>query len=227
MQTRLLPLDPTVLKIGQSSGVRAPGLHASDIYGDYYQDYDPKRYKRREGDAPPPLLLETGLIFESMLEEGLARRLAADGIPDGTIERPGEFTHRDTVQGVPFDLYYNPDLAIFNGVYRIGEIKATYMSSTVSTETIASARAGDESAREKIEAIPFEPKFEKYLSQIMFYGHMQRTPYARLYVWFICGNYKPPTEPHFLAWDLEFTEDEMASEYAMLVNHALAKGLIA
>lgn len=84
----------------------------STLYGDLYQDLEPKRYKRDE--APDPLRLEAGLSLEMMLEEGLKRRLA---------ERPGEFVTPD--EGIIF----SPDLFIFNHVARLGEIKLTWMSS--------------------------------------------------------------------------------------------------
>lgn len=194
-----LSLD--VLRIGKSSGERAVGVHASDIYGSLYKQLDPKRFGR-PGD-PPPFLLEMGLIFEQMLEEGLKRRFEAAETHE-QIERPGEFHHTDTWDGVPVSVHYNPDLFIYNGVLRVGEIKATWMSD--------------------IDDI-LDPKFDKYFTQIKFYCKMLGTRFARLYVFFVCGNYKPPTVPRLKAWDLEFTEDELDMNYAMLMNHAIYAGI--
>lgn len=196
------PIDTGLLKIGKSSGERAAGVHASDLYGSLYRELNPDRYGRP--GEPPPLLLETGLIFETMLEEGFIRRLAANGGEGEQIERPGEFTHRDTWDGYDVTVHYNPDLFIFNGQFRVGEIKATWMS--------------------YIPDLTHE-KYAKWLTQIKFYCKMQRTRFARLYAFFICGTYKPPTVPLLKAWDLEFSQDELDMEYAMLMWHGVSSGV--
>lgn len=193
-----IDVDLAALGIGSSSGVRAEGVHASDIYSDLYQDLEPERY-HRDG-LPPPTLLETGLIFETLLEEGLKRRLVESGEP-GDIARPGEFTHTDVYQGTPITIHYNPDLFIFNGQFRLGEIKATWMS----------PKGGIT-----------DPKFDKWFTQIKFYCWCVKTRYARLYVFFVNGSWKP-IKPTFLAWDMEFTHDELESNYGMLINHAMSK----
>lgn len=202
MDIQELAVDLRVLGIGQSSGVRAEGLHASDIYGDFYQDHDPKRYKR--GGEPPPTLLETGLIFETMLEEGLKRRVV-ESESAGTVERPGEFTHEDEVEGRPFKIHYNPDLLIFNGEFRVGEIKATWMSPTDA---------------------PYDPKFDKWHTQIKFYCYMLKTRFARLYAFFVNGTWKPQPMPVLQIWDIEYSQDEIDFEYGMMIRHAVSKGMI-
>jgi len=108
-------LDIAALGLGNSGGVRGEGLHASDIYSDLYQDLEPKRFVRdRPFDLPT---LETGIIWENILEEGLRRRF-------GHL-RPGEFQ-------TPEGIYFNPDLFMYEGpnkaTLRVGEIKATWMS---------------------------------------------------------------------------------------------------
>lgn len=193
-------VDLSLLKIGQSGSERASGVHASDLYGSLYKELMPDRYGR--DGLPPPLLLETGLIFENALEEGFARRFESLG--GEQIIRPGEFTHRDIFDGYEIVVHYNPDLLIYNGVTRLGEIKATWMSDINDLS---------------------HDKFAKYLTQIKFYLKMLRLHHARLYVFFVCGNYKPPTVPRFKAWDLEFSQDELDSEYAMLCYHGIHKGL--
>lgn len=198
------PLDLAEVGIGHSSGVRAAGLHASDIYNDLFQDLEPNRYKR---DREAPLLvLELGLIFEQMLEEGLARRLATS-VNGEEITRPGELTHEGEFEGHPFTLHYSPDLFIFpkRGELRLGEIKATKMSP---------------------KEAPLAPKFEKYWVQIKLYCWLQRTPFARLYVLFINGHYRPTMDPIFQAWDVTFSQDELDTNYAMCLYHALHKGML-
>lgn len=117
--------------IGVSTAPRTVGLHMSEIYNDLYQDLEPKRYIK--GSKPDVLRMEAGLAFEDMLEEGLKRRLAGS-------ERPGEFT---TEEGI----LYTPDLIIFNGETRLGEIKLTWMSSKEVPRELANG---------------FPPKFDKY-----------------------------------------------------------------
>lgn len=83
----------------------------SDLYNDLYADLEPKRFSK---SGPMPVeKLEFGMAFEEMLEDSLRKRLVG--------ERPGEFT---TEEGI----IYSPDLLIFNGATRLGEIKLTWMS---------------------------------------------------------------------------------------------------
>src|SRR5262245_48994017 len=104
--------DPKELDFLVSDLERSPGIHASDIYGDLFEFLDPKRYKF-EG-PPNPLLLALGTAWEKHLEYLLER----NGI---NAYRPGEVMSLD---GIPF----SPDLIIFNGHTRVGEIKLTSMS---------------------------------------------------------------------------------------------------
>jgi hypothetical protein len=217
-----LNLDIKALGLGNSGSVRAEGLHASDIYGSFYADLNPKKYKY---DGPPdPLLVEIGLIFETMLEEGLIRRLLANNGSD--VARPGEFTFRDTYKGHKVVIHYNPDLFMLNGVLRVAEIKSTWMWSTVSHELIGQAQAGVETAIQKLRDLILDPKFDKYLSQLKFYLYMLGELLGRIYIFFVTANGRPPFPSQLLGWDLDFTARELRLTYEMLMNHAIAKGLI-
>jgi hypothetical protein len=231
MELTELIIDPTVLTIGVSGSARAAGLHASDLYNDFYADSNPKKYwyLRRDLNSTNsinPLLVEPGLIFENMLEEGLQRRLADAGSKDGSIERPGEFTHKGIFEGTPFALHYNPDLFIFNGVFRVGEIKATWMWSTVTAEEYEAFKHGDRDAALKIRDLLLDPKYDKYLTQLKLYMKCLETLYGRLYIFYVNGTGKPPFPPQLLAWDLMFTQDELDMNYYMLLNHGLSKGML-
>src|ERR1019366_4527140 len=94
------------------SGPRTPGLHMSAIYGALYEQLEPARYT---GGTPDPLRLEAGLAFETMLETAIKDRLCGGG-------RPPELTSEEGI-------LFNPDLLIFNGHTRVGEIKLTWLSS--------------------------------------------------------------------------------------------------
>lgn len=179
--------------LGKSVGHRSPGLHMSDIYNDLFKALEPKRYR---GGAPDPLYLEAGLAFEDMIEEGLKRRLSGG-------ERPGEFT---TEEGIIF----SPDLIIFNGETRLGEIKLTWMS----TKEVPVEAANS-----------FPPRFEKYFVQMKAYCYHLQLGHARLICFFVNGSYRPP-KPELRAWDIEFTSRELRENWSMLLNHARARRML-
>lgn len=186
--------------------VRTAGLHMSDIYGSFYQELEPKKYK---GDRVPGLMEAyqgAGMALETALEQGLKDRLSIDS------GRPGELEHRE--KGIATPILFSPDLIIFNGVSRLGEIKLTWMSSR-------------EVPREDIDSNTFPKKFDKYFSQMMAYCHCLQTPYARLYGFFVNGTWdRKRMQPEFLGWDIEFSPREIRDEWSMLINHARSVRLL-
>ena len=174
--------------IGVSTGYRSPGLHMSQIYGDLYQDLEPKRYKR--GVPMDMLRVEAGLALETVLEKGLRDRWCA--------ERPGEFV---TDEGIA----YTPDMIIFNGSIKLGEIKLTWMSSK-------------DVPREP--ANNFPPKFNKYVTQMAAYCYHLDLNEARLLTYFVNGT---GPGPEMLAWNIEFTKRELEENWRMQLNHARSK----
>ena len=188
----ITPITPD-LDLGASSLVRSSGLHVSTLYNDLYQDLEPGRYVR---GAPLDMRrIELGFSLEEMLEEGLKRRLAS---------RPGEFR---TKEGIAF----SPDLLIFNGGVRLGEVKLTWMSSR-------------EVPREPGTHI-FPPKFDKWFTQMRVYCKHLETREARLYAFFVNGTYKTMV-PELLAWDITFSQQELDEAWTMLLNHGRHKGLL-
>lgn len=132
------------------------------------------------------------------LEAGLTlEAIFEEGLKRRLIERPGEFT---TEEGI----IYTPDLLIFNHVTRLGEIKLTWMSMHQGIE---------------------HQKFDKWFCQMKSYCYHLQTPYARLYAFFVNGNYRPST-PAIRAWDIEFTAQELRDNWACLINHAKHKRLL-
>ena len=223
-------LDIPSLGLGDSGSTRAKGLHASDIYSDFYADLNPKKYRYAPG-LIEPLLVEIGLIFEHMLELGLQRRLL-DKATSEEVARPGEFTFEDTYKGHHVRIHFNPDLFIANGVLRIAEIKSTWMWSGVShaevfeaTADIKAGRFGTEVVL-KIANLILDPKFDKYLTQLKFYLKMLGERFGRLYIFFVTANGRPPFPSQLLGWDLEFSEQDIESTYRTLMNHALSKGML-
>lgn len=189
---QITPLTPD-LDLGASRLIRSPGLHMSTLYNNFYQELEPERYVR---GAPLDMKrVELGFSLEEMLEEGLKRRLAS---------RPGEFR---TKEGIAF----SPDLLMFNGGVRLGEIKLTWMSSRD-----VPREAG---------ATSFPRKFDKYFTQMQAYCHHLETPSARLYAFFVNGDYRTMT-PELLAWDIEFTPDELHTTWRQLLNYGRSRKLL-
>lgn len=203
--------------------VRAPGLHASDLYGSYFKESNPSRYNKG-GDGPPPLLLGTGLAFETALESWLAEQFEK-GLTHEQATRPGEFMHSDTFDGYPVKFAYNPDLLIFNGETRLGEIKATWMSSKMPHEWFVSPES-EWAHAEDIEILLRDEKYDKYYSQIKLYLKCLNLRLARIYICYIAGDYSRPYKTQLLVRDLEFSQDEIDLEYAALVYHGISKNLI-
>lgn len=202
------------LTLGGSAAGRSPGLHMSDIYNDYFQEREPKRYDKSK---PMDLVrVEAGLVFENILEEGLAARF---GFLLGG-ERPGEFT---TEEGI----HYTPDLIVFDGRGTVlGEIKLTWMSAfECPIDPRQSQRTGLPSNWDGRSSATFPSKFDKYFVQMKAYCYHLRTPHARLIIYFVNGNYRPPA-PCLLAWDFEFTRIELVENWQMLRNHAHHKGML-
>lgn len=189
------------LDLAQSFGsTRTPGIHLSDLYNHYYKKLDPKRYGR-PGPLPLPLF-ELGMAWEEMLEAGLKQRLM---LAEGS-GRPGEFV---TETGIIF----TPDLLIFNGSTRVGEIKLTFMSTK-----------GAPWSPGKVYT-EFDPKFDKYFTQMKCYCFHLGTTHARLYAFF-------PREACFggkcelRAWDVTFTQHELDEEWDTIYRHAKAENLL-
>lgn len=208
--------------------MRTPGLHASDLYGAYYRATDPKRYDKKDAQGNPLpfdlLKLEFGLSFEQQLEDDLERLLEATrqrmaGRLFG--ERPGEFTagHDDgcpyrqepVIDGVPCPhcaagTLYSPDYLFTEGSDLIlGEFKLTWYSSR--------------------EAPTAGSQFQKYWTQQMLYCHWLGIRKSRLYVFFVNGDYKPPS-PSLRVWEATFTQQELQDEYNVIVRFARKKGLL-
>jgi hypothetical protein len=200
----IIPLthDLSPLLLTQDPGARSTGLHMSDIYNDMYQDLEPARFQR--GSELPALRVAAGLACEQMLEEGMRRLIG--GVLKG--ERPGELSYRLPSGQV---LAYSPDLLFQEGDDMVlGEIKLTWMSSR-DVPQITAAR--------------FPPKFDKYFTQMKLYCHCLGITKARLFVFFVNGDYKPPT-PKLLGWDVIFSPRDIAEAWSAAMNHGTTKGLV-
>lgn len=175
----------------KSDLVRSTGLHASDIYGDLFKYLEPNRYDR-EGDANP-LLLALGTAWENHFEY----LMVANGID---AQRPGEFLS-------PEGIAYSPDLLIFNGVTRVGEIKLTSMDL-------------DECPVEEDNNLPV--KFDKYLCQLKLYCYWLDYNNG----WLGVVSIRKPYNPTHRFYNLTFTDRELAENHAMCMRHARFEGML-
>lgn len=173
---------------------RGEGLHVSDIYGSLYQQLEPDRY-RSDDAGPPDLKMAIGQAWEQYLE----RVLVAKGI---MCARPGE-------QVSPEGIKYSPDLLIVNGTDKIGEIKATWLSSKVG---------------------PWSKKFGKFLTQGMIYAGWSEIPIVQYWVLHMVGEWNFKTkngcDPVLNIWDVEFTAQELKQERSLLLNHGKDQGML-
>lgn len=138
----------------------------------------------------PDLLTPEFMAVGLAWEQYLEKRLLASGI---NAQRPGEFT----IYVGERPVYFSPDLYIANGHERGGEIKATWMSLSENFD---------------------EPKFNKYHTQAKTYGHHLHIPDWTFYVLFIRGDYKASFGPQLRAFNVSYTEREMAEEWDMLCS---------
>ena len=173
--------------------VRSPGLHMSDIYNDLYRELNPARYDKRDKDGNPlpfdSTRAEFGTAFEEVLEDAMSGRLLG--------ARPGE-------ERTPEGIIYSPDHYLFNGQFRLGEFKATWMSSRYGLH---------------------DPRFDKWFTQMKSYCHNIETPYARLYSFFVNGDYTTH-QPQLRAWDIEFSGRELRDNWDMMMRHARKRGML-
>lgn len=200
----ITPYEQELDLLGMVSPPRSAGLHMSDIYNDYYQRADPKRYR---GGPLDMVRMAAGTVLESVFEQALA--IGMNG------ERPGEF---QTAEGI----YYSPDIIAFEGkIIVLGEIKATWMScKDVPVSPEQAKKTGVECTWDGKSIASFPKQFDKYFSQMKLYCYHLRTPYARLLIYFVNGNWRPPA-PVFLAWNFVFTAQELNEEWYLMRNHAI------
>lgn len=198
---RITPVPHGLEDLVGKSGPRTPGLHMSHIYGELYQELEPNRYQK--DTTPDPLRLEAGLAFESFLEDAFRARMLKG-------ERPPEFEHIEPGFSTP--ILFNPDLIIFNGSTRLGEIKLTWASCREMPQTVSNG---------------FPSKFSKWVVQMQAYCYCLDLCDAKLIGFFVNGDWdRSSMHPQLLAWDVTFTVRELKENWRMLMTFAQSKGML-
>ncbi len=191
--------DPDFLaRLGQSSGPRTREVvHLSDIYGRLMQRLQPSRFTGKKDFSSPKM--ETGMLFENMLERGLAEKFAT--------MRPGEVVSEEGV-------YMSPDGV--NPTEGAGEeYKATWMSSRGKGTTPYTDENGQ----------PSEKYLHWFLQMQGYAKHLHTTRFL-LRVLHVNGDYTYPLGPQFLTHLIEFTEEEIEANWSMLIRFAREEGLL-
>lgn len=179
-------------------------LHVSTIYKDLMCDLQPKRFSREPFTMNANV--EIGILFESMLEEALRRKYA-------TV-RPGEIISTEGIAMSPDGV--NPDLIAGE------EYKCTWMS--------CGKGIVDEYGQ------PLD-RFVHWFIQMKAYAKWLEVNRFLLRVLFVNGNYNrtgklkdgsvdPESGPTFKTFDIQFSDEEIEENWAMLINHARSKGLL-
>lgn len=215
------------LDLAHSYGHRSSGVHMSELFGSYYATTQPKRYAKK-GDEPPPLeRWGAGMAFEEMLEEGLKAR-AFNTNEKETVTRPGEFqTEHTSTCTRPKRLRtpgcgckcgggvaYSPDLIIFNGRDRVGEIKLNSMSAKGIPWRLGETYSG------------FDQKYDKFMTQLKNYAYHLGTPFGRLYSFSVREMVHFNEKNIFRAWDIEFTARELFEEWDLMRRHGVSVGIL-
>lgn len=196
--------DPELLeRLGQSEGPRTTDrLHLSDIYKRLMEQLQPKRFN----NASPMDLrkIETGLLFERMLERSLADKFAT--------YRPGELVS-------PEGIYMSPDGV--NLTENCGEeYKCTWMSSR--------PRPGCRSPYTDEYGMPNE-KYLHWFLQMKGYAKWLGTDTFLLRALHINGDYPRDHKysPEFVTHRVRFTEGELDENWNTLTGFARREGMLA
>jgi hypothetical protein len=178
---------------------RSEGLHASQIWEDISKSVLEKPRSPLAADK----LAEfgtIGFIWERVLERTLAAIMVDNDIDHGRYMRPGE----QCVDGI----YLTPDYCDlnFNGnwVHGVEEWKVRWCS----------YRKADD----------LEKNFWKVMVQEKAYCYALQTPYSRLRMLFLVGDWRGDITPKLREFELEFTSRELQENWSMLTNHARRKG---
>ncbi len=199
--------DPAFIASLGNSALRSTGaprtvgvVHLSDIYSDLLEQLFPKKYDRTR---PMDMVrIETGLVFENVLEQRLPALQFVSFRKFATV-RPGEIVSDEGI-------YMSPDGV--NPVLCAGEeYKATWKS----------CRHGlvDEFG------MPLQ-NFIGWFIQMKGYAKWLGVRRYLLRVLFVNGDYTQPLSPKFLSWDIEFTDDEIEENWNTLINHGRSIGVI-
>lgn len=192
-------------------------LHLSDIYKRLMIRLQPKRFK------PGPFVMnnhvEIGILFESILEEALARKFST--VRPGELVLPMSSLCPTCGCVLTADVYMSPD-GVNPALCAGEEYKATFMS----------CRHGLIDEYDQPLA-----KFEHWFFQMKGYAKALDILEFLIRVLFVNGNYNrsgklkdgsddKDSGPTFKTYRIEFTEEEVEENWQMLANVAREEGML-
>lgn len=205
MEIEAVPDPDLIDRLGKSAGPRSEGLHLSQIYGSLMQRLQPKRFDKSK--PMDRVRVETGLVFENVLEQGLREKFA-------TV-RPGEIVSDEGVIMTPDGV---------NLTYACGEeYKYTSMS----------ARPGKGCSTPYTDEYGMpNQKYMHWFMQMKGYAKWLNTDTFLLRVLHANGNWDWKDRDHgfapqFLTHRIQFTPFEIEENWQMLMNHARNEGMLA
>jgi hypothetical protein len=198
MQIAKVQFDPKLILGPADSGdlaPRSPGLHLSQIYHSLEEELSADTAKRR-GNIPLAKLEE--YRAGGFVWEHVMQMAMANALASEEWQRPGEFT-LDGIIGSP-DLIGVRD-------WVVGETKFTWKSSR-HLETMEQGTG----------------PLWVWLVQMKGYCRMIGTQHARLFAYFVNGNYKDGYKPELHVLDFTFSIMELNENWNMIKAHARKKG---
>lgn len=200
-------IDALLPLLAQSGLPRTPGVHLSDLYG--------KLHPVSNKSAFPEKTLSTmalgGFAVEKVLERGLAELMAER---HARCVRPDEIVSSEGVIGSPDLFFYGEHDSEDSLDIVIGDIKCKWLS----LRNFPTEEEGEDS---------FPPAMDKAFSQLMSYLYVLSEIHQRVYlqgriiIYFVnaAGKFGPP-RPELRAWDLFFSEQEVAENWSALMTIA-------
>lgn len=182
--------------MGNPTSDREPGVHLSHIIHDLYARIE-HSHNVPVGDE----LTEKNVKMASGIAfEYIMSWAITNAYPSGEIIVPPPFQ----IDGV----WMTPD-RLRTSDYRVVEMKATWFS-----------------AKKAATPEEFASFFYWWMWQAMSYCRGLGTNLAEFWVMFVNGYYKPPKPIPPRVFMIEFTDDELENNWAMIVNHGKEMGIL-
>lgn len=192
---------PVSLELPESRYPRSPGIHVSGIIRCMALEYGILETEEMDGLSLTDYRHITDPVARLRINIGLAWEEHYVPMLEGVVDHPGEMQ----VEGV-YMTHDGESLDVIvtethNGMtIVVHEVKATYKS----TKTV-----GDLTSKNNW----------MWQAQLMAYCKACNTRIAKMHVLFLCGNYKYPITPLLKCWLVEFTQEEIESNWQLLQDY--------
>lgn len=181
----------------KNDGSRSDGVHISTIIRDIAMEMEPDKYKKHGDDIAYERMVG-GMGWEDLLF-GTLQDMGESVVRIGELKISTVLINSATNS----NLFGTPDWYDLT-LGAIHECKCTWKSSS-----------------------KWDPQYDYtyWWQQVMAYCYAINCTHATLWVMHVNGDYRG-SGPQLQAHDAQFTQDELDLNISMLVNHAVAKGMI-